>query len=223
MLDMHAHVLPGVDDGARDEAEARDMLCAAAAVGVRTLVATPHVRSQDTDRGAHRRAYDAILPFALEQGIALVLGAELNIRAALMVQDISPYCFALPGSHQQYLLLELRNEQSTPELPFLLSEWREQGIVVIIAHPERYVYVQKQPKIVQQWQGLGALLQVDAEAFLYPWWSSQRRTVNRLHADHRIDLVGSDAHRTAQYGCLPAVHKRWKKRRVSAHNPMGTA
>ena len=80
MIDMHVHILPGVDDGARDEEMTREMMGRATEAGVHYMVCTPHVYRPE-DQQQNRRALAAAKRIAHEYGIGMAMGCELNYRA----------------------------------------------------------------------------------------------------------------------------------------------
>lgn len=208
MIDIHAHLLPNVDDGARSEEEACAMLDEAAAAGVTCIVATPHVYAGQTLPDVFLRPYLRMAEHARAREIELVLGAEVNIRAALVIKDIESYCFYLPEERKRYLLLELDSMQLSTDVSFLVSEWVQRKITPVIAHPERYRYVQSNPRSISEMRSYGCLAQIDARAFLKPFWHAERRTAQKLLGLGMVDCIASDAHRPEHYQAFAKVAQR---------------
>ena len=135
MIEMHVHILPGVDDGAKDEQTSREMMRRAADAGITLMIATPHVyRAADQLRNC--RAFGETRHMAREQGIVLEMGCEFNYSTmrASGTEDLEEFCL----SGTKCLLLEFSNEFLMPHWDAVISEIMDNGYLPIIAHPERY-------------------------------------------------------------------------------------
>ncbi|MBQ4264943.1 MAG: hypothetical protein IJB85_05475 [Clostridia bacterium] len=196
MIDMHVHILPGVDDGARDMDMTREMMRRAADAGIRMIVATPHVYRMD-DQQRNRRMLRLGRSIAHECGIALNMGCEFNYRAILRAgtQELDAYCLAGTRS----ILLEFACDHILPRWDAIVSEMMDHGYLPIIAHPERYRYIQRDLGVAQEMCDLGCELQVDAGGLLAPLLSDERRTARKLLKEGMVSYVASDAHRPADY------------------------
>jgi protein-tyrosine phosphatase len=200
MVDIHSHVLPGIDDGAPDVDEAVAMARAAAGAGTATLVATPHVRADfpevHVDELADRceQLRDAIAQAGVE--LEIVCGAEVSLAWALDAGDaeLRMASYAQGGSD---ILIETPTSGGAT-LPQLLYEVRRRGYRVTLAHPERLVDFHRDPTILTDIADTGVLLQVNAEAVLGPRRSSPvARLARRLCVDGLAAAVASDGHRAA--------------------------
>lgn len=199
MIDMHAHVLPGVDDGAKDTKMCAQMLARAADAGVRAIVCTPHVyRPEDLPRS--RKGVSAAIALARERGIRLYGGCEFNYRvlAKLSPAQLAPYCLA--GT--RCLLLEFSNDRLPPGWEPMLSDMLEAGLLPIVAHPERYAYIQKDLGVAEEMISLGCELQVDAGGLMAGAFSAERKTARTLLSEGMVSYVASDAHRPEHYDTL---------------------
>lgn len=209
MVDIHAHILPGVDDGARSMDEARAMLDEARGVGVRTIVATPHIYDIKTELFPVRHAHAAMQRMSETWGIALHLGFEVNLHAAAAgPMEYEPYSFALSPDGPRYLLLELSNTTKLEDAAGATMEIVRQGLVPVLAHPERYAFVQADVYALHELMSYGALMQVDAMAFLYSVFSPMRRTATKMLREKMITFVASDAHQPGDYVRYAKVMKR---------------
>ena len=196
MIDMHVHILPGVDDGATDAEMTKAMMRRAADAGITTMFATPHVYSAEdllSDHSSLRTARS----IAHENGIALNLGCELNYRALLKtgLQQLGDYC--LGGT--KCLLLEFGNQYLIPGWDVAISEIMDCGYLPIIAHPERYSYIQRDIGLAQEMTQLGCEMQVDAGGLLAPMLSKERKTARKLLKEGLVSYIASDAHRPQDY------------------------
>lgn len=145
MLDLHAHVLPALDDGARDLAEALAMLRAAVADGTTVLCATPHALGPmyDVDRARAEAAVEALRTAAAAAGIAidLRLGGEVWYRTDLdaLARAGRLPTFSPPSAPagRRYVLIEFPPTHVPPEASEVLFNLRLEGVTPVIAHPER--------------------------------------------------------------------------------------
>lgn len=196
MIDMHVHILPGVDDGAQDAVMTKAMMRRAADAGVTMMFATPHVYRVE-DQLSNRRALLPARTIAHEQGIGLHLGCEFNYRALQQngVQQLDDFCLGAT----KCLLLEFSNAHLIPRWDAVISEIMDYGYLPIIAHPERYAYIQRDFGIAQTLSDLGCEMQVDACGLMAPLLSAERRTARKLIKEGLVSYIASDAHRPEDY------------------------
>ena len=206
MLDIHAHILPGVDDGARSHRQALQMLSAARAAGVDILVATPHLRHFKEDLSRIAEEFDWLQPYAQAAGIRLLKGYEIWYQALLDLpfSDIGRYC--ITGT--KTLLLELDSFNLFPQWNRVLGSLAREGYHTVIVHPERYVYIQEHLEIIGKIRKHGCKIQVGACAFLKPPWNKERRTAEKLKRRGWIDYIASDAHHPQDYRRMRFVLRR---------------
>lgn len=204
MIDMHTHVLPSVDDGAKDEKMSSEMLARAKDAGVSSIVCTPHVyRPQDHER--NRLAIPAARKLAHAQGIRLFGGCEFNYRALIKtgIDRVGGFCLA--GT--KCLLLEFSNDHLVPGWEPLLSDLVEAGYLPIIAHPERYSYVQRDIGLAEGMLELGCELQLDAGGLLSNMFSAERKTARKMLEQGMVSYIASDAHRPEDYDTFFKAYK----------------
>lgn len=194
MIDVHSHVLPGIDDGSKNVEESLAMLRASAQQGIGCVVATPHFYPMENspERFLERRKATAErLRAAWQPGLPkLLLGAEVYYFTGIsQSEDIDGLC--LGGT---LLLLEMPFCPWTDRMVAEAIALHEQrGLNVVLAHIERYF--QWQPKWL--WEELldrGLLMQCNASFFLN--WRTKRKA-RKMLAEGKIHLLGSDAHNTS--------------------------
>ena len=201
MRDIHSHILPGVDDGARDLDESLAMIAAAKAVSVTEIVCTPHVRDPYFDYDAMWDAYDALVAHA--DGFPLQMGFEVN-HAKLMdlgMQWVDYLHF--DGSDEFLLELSSRaTEVEFADYERTIFELQGKGYEVIIAHPERYRAVQKNPDLAVRLARMGCKLQASADYIDGGRLGREKKPAEKLFAEGLYDYIGSDAHFPGHYESL---------------------
>ena len=193
MIDLHSHVLPGLDDGAADLDEALAICRAAAEDGIEVLAATPHVRAHDYPTTAEQmEAAFASLAAAAEGIVRLVPGGELDLEELRRPVD-ELRRFALAGN-PRYLLVE------TPYLGWPLDlgerffELRASGITPVLAHPERNSDVQQRPELLEPLVATGTLVQVTAGSVDGRLGRRAQSACAALLDRGLVHLIASDGH-----------------------------
>ena len=193
MVDIHSHILPGIDDGSESWEMTAEMCRIAAEDGITHIVATPHCNHEfayDRDRytemlGALHDAGDGSLTFSL--GCDFHFSYD-NIRDALA----HPQRYTIGGS--QYLLVEFSNYGLPPSVKQDLFSLSSCGMVPIITHPERNAILLKKPDMVLELAGQGCLVQVTANSLTGFWGSRVKNMAEWLLKNAAVHVVASDAH-----------------------------
>ena len=199
MIDLHAHILPGLDDGVSTVEEALDLARRAVADGVTAIAATPHVRDDYPTTAAQMEAGVAGLREHLaDAGIALELlpGGEIAIdRLELLARDeLLRFSLAQSG---RYILLEFPYGGWPLALETALWKVRAAGLVPVIAHPERNREVQARPERLAPLVEAGALVQITAASVDGRLGRSSRAAAQALLAAGWAHVLASDAHGAA--------------------------
>jgi protein-tyrosine phosphatase len=194
LIDLHTHVLPGVDDGARDDAEALAMLAAAASDGITTIVATPHahhVRAEQVMAGVER-----LIAAARDAGIKITLlpGHEARISADLVNRYNDGNLLTLNDTH--WLLLEcyLFDDWPIHLIERSVDRLRAAGLRPLLAHAERYPFVQRDPSALQSLIERGIPIQINAGSLFYRETDIERITAETLLRTRTAHVIASDAH-----------------------------
>lgn len=195
MIDLHSHVLPGVDDGAETLEDSLAIARAAAAEGVRVLVATPHVRADyPTDAATIRRLLARLRAAVTDAGIPLELhgGGELALDylPSVRPEDLSE--LALGGSRA--LLLETPYQGWPLDLGEVILDLRARGFLPLLAHPERNREVQERPERLRPLVDAGMLVQVTSASLEGRLGRRSRETGLELVRLDLAHVVASDAH-----------------------------
>ena len=190
MIDLHSHLLPGVDDGSRTVEQSVGVLRQMAERGITDVCLTPHLRAAETAHGPPRRhdeAFDALeaqvppLP-RLHRGAEVMLDRPLPIGAE-GIRRVS-----LRGS--RYLLVEFPRLVAADAVSNALTRVRDAGFTAVLAHPERYGCCSVEA--VAFWRTLGTRMQVDATTLHSPQARGQR--ARQLVAAGLADILAGDNH-----------------------------
>lgn len=211
MIDMHCHILPAIDDGAKDIETSIEMLKIAACNGTTAIVATPHVIE-----GAWLPSWELILQkcqelqlAARQEGIAISLypGAEVAIHLDMLERLTKPGPYCVNGG--SYVLLEL----PAVEIPNYTEDFfftlQTRGISPILVHPERHPMIIRNPEILLDWVKKGLLVQLNAPSLTGKMGAPVMRTAELLLKSNLVHVLGSDAHskRTRNPNLSEAVAK----------------
>jgi protein-tyrosine phosphatase len=168
MTDLHCHILPGMDDGAKDATVSLELLRKEHADGVDRIALTSHFNSERTDVEtflARRAAAYACLREALEREpmqFTFKLGAEVYFSPKLCELDVQALCM----QDTAYLLLEFPTTHRPHFIRQTLQSLRSRGVIPLLAHVERYPYVMNDPQLLYEWVAAGAYAQINAGALL---------------------------------------------------------
>lgn len=210
MLDLHNHVLFGLDDGCRTLEESRALAAAAKKAGHHGFVATPHIRAgmfENTVAGIRAR-FAETRAVVIDAGLSLALGAEYYFDETLLARARNKELLTL-GETTRFVLAELPQSQLPPRLFDVLFEIRLAGYVPVIAHPERCRGVQASVKtVLEQLRSAGVLLQLDMGSLIGHYGDSSRRASHELVKAGAYHLAAFDLHRPED---VEAIVDRAKK------------
>jgi protein-tyrosine phosphatase len=196
-IDVHAHLLPGVDDGCADVLESLACGRMLVAAGYTHAFCTPHIwpnlphnnPQMIVEKTAElQQEYEAA-------GVPLKLfpGGELNLRPESIIaqlENLPTYCM-----QRKYCLFDLWCDKLPPFFWPAVEHLRELGMKIIVAHPERMRAVQEDSSLAEVFLERGLLLQGNLQCFSDVVESPTRRTVEKLLIDDRYFLLGTDTHR----------------------------
>ena len=196
MIDLHSHILPGVDDGTGSMEEACALARAAVADGIRVMAATPHVRHDFPTSPARMEVGVGELRAALSAEripLQILPGGEIALEMLADLDDDDLRRMGL-GGNPRYVLLETPYAGWPPGLDQVLFQLQVRGFRVVLAHPERNGEVQARPELVRPLVDAGALMQVTAASLDGRLGSRTQKTGLRLIAMGCAHVLASDAH-----------------------------
>lgn len=193
MVDIHSHVLHGIDDGARTEQDSRDLVKMACEYGTTILVASPHADSQYRYDAANVDRLLAQAQAAAPPGIRLVRGCDFhlmfdNIESALR----EPSLYTIGGNG--YVLMELSDLTIFANTSALWSRLESVGMKIILTHPERNPLLRQRLGQIEEWVAQGRYMQITA-ASLTGLFGPRALEFSRALLDRGLaHFVASDAH-----------------------------
>jgi protein-tyrosine phosphatase len=196
MIDLHSHVLPGVDDGAATLEEALAILRSVADDGITRIAATPHVRDDyPTSAETMELGVETVNAAARDAGIPVEVlpGGELDIEFSADLDDATLARFGL-GGNAHMLLLECPYYGWPLDLRDVVFRLATRGFSVVLAHPERNPDVQADPELLRPLADAGVLMQLTAASVDGRLGSTARRTSRALLDAGLAHLIASDAH-----------------------------
>lgn len=193
MIDIHTHVLPEVDDGARSWEMAVHMCRMAAEDGIEHIVATPHAN----DDYVYDRDWLRSVLQELQQRVGpaprLSLGCDFHFSYDnLRELGKSPHRFTIEDT--PYLLIELSDFAVPPSVTSQLKELLERGLRPIITHPERNLLLQRRPERTLEWVRLGCAVQVTASSLTGLWGEKAKQISQWLLRNHAVHILATDCH-----------------------------
>jgi protein-tyrosine phosphatase len=200
MIDLHCHLLPGIDDGAKDLATSLAMARLAAADGISTMACTPHILPgvYNNSGPAIRRAVAQLAASIAKAGIpiTLVTGADVHIAPDLDVQLRDGRALTLNNS--RYLLLEPPHHVLPPRLEDLIFGLQAAGYVPILTHPERLSWVEGHYDLIRRLVSSSVLMQITAGSVMGRFGRGPRYWAERMLDEGLCHLLATDAHNTEQ-------------------------
>lgn len=216
--DIHTHILPGVDDGAKDLEETRQMLMKAKEEGIRHIIATPHyvAGEKNPSREQLQEALEATRKAAkkIDSHMTVSLGNELldspGILSALQRGD------ALTMGETRYILVEFLPKDSYSQIYHSLSDYIMAGYIPIVAHMERYEVLWKEYDYLDELIKLGVYFQMNGNSLMGAFWNPRAAYHRRLLELGYIHFLGSDCHGSVHrppmmQRVLKKLHKNWRQ------------
>lgn len=219
MIDIHCHILPSLDDGSADMDESLAMAHIAAASGIRGIVATPHFRGEEQGLAQLPKILSRYRHFAralaqTEIPITVYPGAEilcLPQTPRLARQKELPTL-----ADTNYLLVEFYFDESAEYMDGILRQIHDCGYRLVVAHPERYCAIQRDPVLANRWSRMGYALQLNKGSLLGAFGDRVQCTATALLEDGSIRLLASDAHSIARRTTDMRPLRQWLSRECPA-------
>jgi len=194
--DVHCHILPGLDDGARSLEQAKEMFETAYEEGIRTIIVTPHNYASRNSAAPEKimETIQQLESHLKEWGIPILLRAGNEIFYRSGVADLLERKRVLTLADSRYVLVEFDPYVEYSYLRDGLGELARYGFLPILAHTERYDCLYTKKERIRDLKNSGVYFQVNAASFLEKWGSEYKKRAKILLKEGVVDLIGTDAH-----------------------------
>ena len=198
MIDIHTHILPGIDDGAIDIFDTIEMARMAAASGVKAIVATPHCNIPGMFDNYFGKQYIECYTMAMEavkkEGVPVKILPGMEVFATENLPDLITAGKIMPINQSRYILVEFPFDVEPGFVFDVLKRMKEVGAIPVVAHAERYHFVQDNPHYCYQLRKRDYAIQVNKGSFEGRFGNTVRKTAYRMLSHNMISVVASDAH-----------------------------
>jgi protein-tyrosine phosphatase len=197
MVDLHCHILPGLDDGPKTIADSLAMAEDAVSDGITHVVATPHANSAYAFEYGRVRAARQELSERLEGRLTLATGCDFHLspeNLSAIRRDPRPFCI----NQKDYLLVEFNEFSIPPSMDQALHELQLAGIHPVVTHPERNGLLRAQPERLRKWVELGCYAQVTAGSLAGVFGPGSQQAAWTWITTGLVHFVSTDAHNTAR-------------------------
>ncbi|WP_048717613.1 tyrosine-protein phosphatase [Bacillus sp. 522_BSPC] len=196
MIDIHCHILPGIDDGAATIEDSVVMARAAVQEGITTIIATPHHKNNkfSNRKSSILTKVNDLNTVLKQENIPLTIlpGQEVRIYGEVLEDYYKEEILTL--NHTKYLFIEFPSSSVPRYAERLLYELQTEGIIPIIVHPERNKELQEKPDLLYQFVKNGALTQVTASSVAGYFGKNVKKFSEKLIEHNLTHFVASDAH-----------------------------
>ncbi|MEQ8196993.1 MAG: CpsB/CapC family capsule biosynthesis tyrosine phosphatase [Clostridiaceae bacterium] len=204
MIDIHSHIIPGIDDGAQNMKEAVAMAEAAYENGTYIMAATPHFMEGGSFSNYYGReltdSFNKLKEELLLRKIPLELKLGMEIYYSGNVSELLRQGWITGLNQTKYILVEFDFSENLYNIYSGIQELIESGYIPVIAHPERYPYVQNRVNLVYEWIQSGCLIQIDTGSALGRFGKKAQETSFKLLTRKMVHVIASDSHDRMQRG-----------------------
>jgi tyrosine-protein phosphatase YwqE len=194
-VDIHSHLIPNIDDGAKDMERSIELILSLKEMGYKKLITTPHVsdmflNSSSDILNSYTNLKRELVKKEIEIDIEVAAEyyADKNFEELLSKRDI------LTFGEKKYLLFELSYFTSPQDLESLVYDIKLAGYTPVLAHPERYVYLHNNIETYRNIKSMGVLFQINLTSIVNYYSEEVTKTVKKLILNGMVDFIGSDTH-----------------------------
>lgn len=200
IVDIHSHILPGLDDGAHGIDDTVEMARMAVSSGVSIMAATPHsviIEQEPRLAFAVLETLGFVKQVLKNEGIPLKLVAGMELFARDDIVELLDEGLLLPLGNTKNVLVEFDFDDDTEYMSYIFYELTSAGYTPVAAHPERYFNVIRDPRAVDEWLQMGCRIQINKGSILGRFGNEVKHTARLLLGRGQVFTVASDAHSPA--------------------------
>ena len=215
MIDIHSHLLYGIDDGSRSIVESAYIIKSLSEIGYTDIILTPHFINDSSYMSTRENNLDLLDRLKVELvkhqiPVNLYLGNEIYIDSDIIKLFKEGIISSLNDS--KYLLIELPMSGENEIYYDVFLDLINMGYKVVLAHPERYISFQKDFNKVYELKEIGVLFQCNVGSILGDYGSHAKKTIKRLLKEHLITFIGTDIHHKKEnYNFAEKAKKKFSK------------
>lgn len=202
MIDIHCHILPGIDDGAVTEADSLAMAREAVQQGIHTIIATPHHKNgkYDNTKGSIKKSVEVLSELLVNEDVPLTLlaGQEIRINGD-MIDDIEKDEL-LSLNSSKYMFVEFPSGSVPRYTKQMFFDLQVAGYTPVIVHPERNAELIQNPNTLYELVRKGALTQITAASLIGKFGKNIQKFSKQLIDANLTHFIASDAHNTTSRG-----------------------
>lgn len=205
-IDMHSHLLPGIDDGLQDVEQTVEFMRSLQSLGYHKLICTPHILSD-----LYPNSPKTILPkLALVREALKAANVDMKVEAAAEYMIDHEFAELITKSKKEdlltiagnYILVEMSYLSPSPNYEKVIFDLRMLGLQPILAHPERYSYYHNQFEQYERFKELGCHLQVNLLSLSGGYGPNVKKAAERLFKSEMVDFLGTDMHHSRHLSML---------------------
>ena len=214
-VDMHSHLIPGIDDGSQNMASSIELIRGLKELGYEKLITTPHVLGDMYPNTSQNilGGMDEVRREMVKQGLEIELNAAAEYYLDEHVEQMLQRKEKLLTIHDNLVLVEFSMAYASHGLKGILFELQMQGYQPVIAHPERYIYYQRQKEFFDELKDTGCWFQLNLLSLTGHYGKAVNELATYLVKKSYYDLAGTDLHHAAHIEALknPSLHTALEK------------
>ncbi len=214
MIDIHSHVLPGIDDGSKNMAMSLEILRGLESQGITDLICTPHYipeTKQTSSFAANKKIFQELKKAAAKEGVKINLHLGNEIYIDLKIAKLLSAKKITSLNQTKYLLVELPMSGEFEQYEDILLELKQKGWKVILAHPERYHSFQKDINKALSLQTNDILLQCNLGSIIGQYGAKAKKAAKKLIKEKAVFCFGTDIHRPRGYSEIKKAQNKLKR------------
>lgn len=196
MIDVHSHIIPNIDDGSKSVKETFEMIREAKKVGFTDIIMTPHYLENNFENDSKEIIFwnEKLNEVLEKKQIQINLHYGMEIYTSNKMEELFKSKILLTLCGSRYILIELPLSSKINYLDKVIFTINSFNLIPIIAHPERYKYLQENPKLIKELIEKGCLIQCNYGSILELYGKRAKKTIKIFLKNNIVNFLGSDCH-----------------------------